>query len=181
LACQRAVRTAKIVDDDGHAIRVRIGVNSGQMLVGNIGSELRLNYSVVGDAVNVASRLEAANKQYGSDILIGEETRRLAGERIHVRELDRLMVYGRLGTLTIYELLAMAGQSVTKPEWIALHHAGLEAYRRRNFAGAIGFFQMLLTLREWDQPAQIMIERCRKFIAKPPAPDWDGSFAMEVK
>ena len=181
LACQRAVRNARIADDDGHPIMVRIGVNSGNMLVGNIGSEIRLNYSVVGDAVNVASRLEAANKQYGSEIMIGEETCRLAGDRIYVRELDRLMVYGRLGSLTIYELLGMEDGSVARPEWIALYHAGLSAYRGRNFAGAIGLFQMLLTLREWDRPAHMMIERCRRFLATPPDPEWDGSFAMEAK
>ena len=181
LACQRALRAARLVDDNGRAIRVRIGINSGDMLVGNIGSDIRLDYTVIGDAVNIASRLEAANKQYGSDIMIGEETRRLSGERIYVRELDRLMVYGRVGNLAIYELLGILDPSAAKPEWIALYHAGLEAYRARNFAGAIGFFQMLLTVREWDQPAQTMIERCRQFLAVPPAPDWDGSFAMEAK
>ena len=181
LACQRALRAAKLVDDDGRAIKVRIGINSGNMLVGNIGSEIRLNYTVIGDAVNIASRLEAANKQYGSDIMIGEETRRLAGDHIHARELDRLMVYGRIGSLTIYELLGTLDRSASKPDWIALYHAGLAAYRARNFAGAIGFFQMLLAVREWDRPAEMMIERCRQFLATPPAADWDGSFAMESK
>ena len=89
LACQQAIRAADLQDDAGRPLRVRIGINSGNVLVGNIGSELRLNYTVIGDAVNVASRLEGANKAYGSQIIIGEETRRLAGDAIQVRELDQ--------------------------------------------------------------------------------------------
>src|SRR3954452_17475534 len=108
LACQRALRASGLADDDGRPLRVRVGINSGDMLVGNIGSEVRLNYTVIGDAVNIASRLESTNKVYGSTIIIGPETRRLAGKSIVVRELDRLAVYGRAGGLQIYELLGMA-------------------------------------------------------------------------
>src|SRR3984893_8794808 len=109
LACQRAVRELGLIDDEGRTVKIRIGINSGDILVGNIGSEGRLNYTVIGDAVNVASRLEGTNKLYGSQIMIGPETRRLAGNRIFVRELDRLAVYGRAGGLQIYEVLGMGG------------------------------------------------------------------------
>ena len=110
LACRRAMEEAGLVDDHGQPVKIRIGINSGDMLVGNIGSEVRLNYTVIGDAVNIASRLESTNKVYGSTIIIGPETRRLAGDRIVVRELDRLAVYGRAGGLQIYELLGMADE-----------------------------------------------------------------------
>ena len=141
LACQRAVRDAGLVDDAGRPVKIRIGINSGDMLVGNIGSEVRLNYTVIGDAVNIASRLESTNKQYGSDIIIGPETRRLAGDNIVVRELDRLAVYGRAGGLQIYELLGMTGEATRSSGWVEHYEAGLAAYRAQDFAGAIDHFK----------------------------------------
>src|SRR5260370_41216947 len=119
LACQRAVRELALVDDEGRAVAIRNGINSGEMLVGNIGSEVRLNYTVIGDAVNVASRLEGTNKSYGTQIIIGPETRRLAGSGVSVPELDRLAVYGRAGGLRRSQQMSPAGE--------LREHAGLDA------------------------------------------------------
>jgi adenylate cyclase len=160
---------------------VRIGLNSGDMLVGNIGSELRLNYTVIGDAVNIASRLEGANKEYGTDIIIGEETRRLACDRIQVRELDRLTVYGRAGGIAIYELLEAAEPGAVQPAWVTLYQSGLAAYRARDFGGGASLFQQVLDARPGDRPAQIMLERCRHFLASPPGEDWEATNAMQTK
>jgi adenylate cyclase len=181
LACQRALRESGLTDDSGRPLGVRVGINSGEMLVGNIGSEVRLNYTVIGDAVNVASRLEGANKEYGTEIIIGEQTRRLAGDHICVRELDRLMVYGRAGGLAIYELIGVAEDGAKPPSWIALYESGLTAYRARNFADAIGLFQRVLAVRATDRPARVMIERCDAFIQSPPGDDWQATNAMKAK
>jgi adenylate cyclase len=181
LACQRAVRELGLIDDEGRTVKIRIGINSGDILVGNIGSEVRLNYTVIGDAVNVASRLEGTNKLYGSQIMIGPETRRLAGNRIFVRELDRLAVYGRAGGLQIYELLGMAGEGADLSEWVKAYEAGLALYRTRDFATAIHAFENALSLRKQDQAASLMIERCKQALAAPTGEDWDDTAVALTK
>ena len=157
----------------GVPLRMRVGINTGRMLIGNIGSNERLSYTVIGDSVNVASRLEAVNKRYGTEILIGEDTRAAAGDAILARRLDWVAVYGRAQGLAVYELLGMADQGARQtPEWVTAYEAGLDAYARRDWAGAAELFGTAIANRGDDLPSQIFVERCRNYLASPPPEDW---------
>jgi adenylate cyclase len=183
LACRQAIDAAGVSDDHGHPLQIRIGINSGRMLVGNIGSELRLNYTVIGDAVNVASRLEGANKHYETQILIGAETKRLIEGAMVTREIDRIAVYGKTEGLAVYELIASTEETGagSGPAWIADYEEGLEKYRARNFRGAICCFENVLRHRPHDKPTELMLDRCRLLDQSGVDDGWSPIVALQSK
>ncbi|HEX9448688.1 MAG TPA: adenylate/guanylate cyclase domain-containing protein, partial [Dongiaceae bacterium] len=163
------------------AIDLRLGINTGQALVGNIGSPERLNYTAIGDTVNIASRLESLNKQYGTSILIGAATADAAGDQVILRHLDRVAVYGRQGGFDVYELLGLAEDPAAAMDWIASYESGLTAYMARDWERATGFFTTADRQRDGDTASQIMIARCRLFRDEPPPADWDGTAVSASK
>jgi class 3 adenylate cyclase len=163
----------------GHKLAHRIGLNSGEALVGNIGSRRRFNYTVMSDAVNLASRLEGANKYFGTSILASEVTVGLTATRFVWRELDAIRVKGRIHPVRIYEPLAQAGAaSAEQVEQTAIYAEGLARWRARDFCGAA---QSFARLAEADPPAALFMARAKEYAAHPPSGDWEAVCTLEGK
>lgn len=163
-------------------LHVRIGLNTGDMLVGNMGSAQRMDYTMMGDAVNLAARLEGANKFYGTYTMISESTYVQVADEVEVRELDLIRVVGRREPVRVYELLGRKGQLPSEQAVIVQRYRdALEAYRGKRFEDACEGFQSVLELDPDDGPALTYVDRCQIFMAEPPPDDWDGVFQLTEK
>lgn len=161
---------------------LRVGIATGEVLTGSIGSELMMSFTVMGDAVNLASRLEAVNKVYGTRILISQATAEAIGAQLELREIDRLAVVGQGVPQPVFEVMGRAGALAEPQEGLrALYAEGLGAYRARRFEDARTAFNAALERAPGDGPSRTMLARIAQFETTPPAADWDGAWRMDSK
>ncbi|MBW2154208.1 MAG: CHASE2 domain-containing protein [Deltaproteobacteria bacterium] len=163
-------------------LKMRIGLSTGPAVVGNMGSRNRMDYTMMGDTVNIAARLEGVNKAYGTYNLISESTYRELNGDILTREIDSVTVVGKENPVTIYEVLGYS-QNIDGPikETLLHYQQGLAAYRIKQWDNAISHFQSALAAMPHDGPSKTMLERCRAFMISPPGEDWDGTFTLTSK
>ncbi|AFZ13241.1 adenylate/guanylate cyclase with GAF and PAS/PAC sensors [Crinalium epipsammum PCC 9333] len=165
-------------------IKIGIGINSDTVISGNIGSSKRMEFTAIGDGVNLGSRLEGASKQYGCDIVISESTYTPCSDRVWARELDFIKVKGKDQPVRIYELVGLRSEPISpdKEEIIELYHKGREYYLKRKFTRAMGEFGTILEdFDKSDKAATLYLKRCQHFLQEPPPDDWDGVWTLTEK
>ena len=183
LACQTALKDLNRENKRNKRMvlihAMRIGVNAGSAIVGNMGSENRFNYTAVGDAVNLAARLESANKTYGTEVLVSEDIDRHLGDNVMRREIDYVTVVGRSQPVRVYEVVNADVPSVAvDSEKRKIFESALSLYRERDFSEAMALFERLA---KEDPVSELYRKRCREKLANPPPPAWNGAEVLHSK
>jgi adenylate cyclase len=161
--------------------KCRVGVNSGPMVVGNMGSRSRLSYTVMGDSVNMASRMEGANKFFGSKIMTSEQTFGELKDLFDYRYLGSIRVVGKAIPVKVYEPFARKGEAAPDVKAMLTHYnAGLEKFYKGDYAGSLDHFKAALMARPGDGPSEYYVETAKLYVKEPPK-DWDGSFNLTSK
>jgi adenylate cyclase len=190
LACRAALRCREFLTHleekwiaEGLPPRTyRFGINTGEVVVGNVGSPSRFKYMAVGEDVNLASRLEGANKHYGTQILISEKTYCLIKDVLTARDIDIIRAKGTSKPIKVYELMAVKGQiDERKSRQLGHFEAGVHAYRARQWEEAISCFMQVLHLEPEDKPTKVYVQRCQEYQQMEPAQDWDGVYNLTEK
>lgn len=188
-ACHAALEARRALADInrryasiGVSLEVRIGLNSGEMIVGNLGSSRKKNYTVMGDAVNLASRLEGANKEFGTHILLGENTARAVAGRLATRPLTQLRVKGKLVAVEVHELVGRPEElTAGQRDFLAAYNAGYACYVLRGFAEAATHFGRALALAPADTVTDELLRRAQLYATQPPPPDWEPILTLHSK
>ncbi|MCL2879254.1 MAG: adenylate/guanylate cyclase domain-containing protein [Treponema sp.] len=159
----------------------RIGINSGGMVAGNMGTDKKMNYTIMGDAVNLAARLEGVNKQYGTYLLASGDTIAQTGDSLLYRRLDRVRVVGKSEPVQLCNIIALAGEaSAEQRNLVTTFNQALDYFEKRDWKKAGAGFKELLLL-EGKGPAQVYLKRCTQYITDPPEDAWDGVFNLTEK
>jgi adenylate cyclase len=170
-----------------HNMQNRIGINTGPMVTGNMGSTMRMNYTMMGDTVNLAARLEASAKQYGVYIQVAEESYKACMDKFIWRDLDFVIVMGKTEPAQVFELIAEKGQMPKGyDKLLPAYHEAVKLYRNQNWGKAIEAFKASDELEDMfpgrkTNPSKIYIPRCEHYRDNPPGDDWDGSWALTKK